>query len=41
MEKNKTFEELERTKQIQAMIKLVPNEMTPICLEDLQEMFAQ
>lgn len=31
----------EYLKAIQSMLKLVPNEMSPVCLEDLKEMFAE
>jgi hypothetical protein len=39
MEKNLTFKEIEKLKAIKSMLKLIPNEMTPVNLKDLEEMF--
>jgi hypothetical protein len=39
MEKNQTFEKIEKLKKIQSMLKLIPNEMMPVNLKDLEEMF--
>jgi len=41
MEKNQTFIAMAEAKRIQAMIRVLPNEVGKFDLEDLEEIFAQ
>jgi hypothetical protein len=41
MEKQQDFDAMKKAKEIQAMIRVLPNEAGTICLQDLEEIFSQ